>query len=68
MRSISLLARKAALAHLLRGIYVGILLNEHITADCPTVLPELRASSAQRASYREDRMRLPIRAGCGLRR
>jgi hypothetical protein len=37
LRNIPFLDRKAAPASLLRDIETGILLNEHVAADCPTV-------------------------------
>jgi bifunctional non-homologous end joining protein LigD len=37
LRELPFLDRKAALARLLRDTEVGILINEHIAGDCPTV-------------------------------
>ena len=61
MRERSLLGRKAALVHLLRGIETGILVNDHIAADGPIVFAHVCKLGAE--GIVSKRIDAPYRSG-----
>jgi bifunctional non-homologous end joining protein LigD len=55
-------ARKAALARLLRNTTAGLVLNEHVAGDGPTVFEHACGLGAEGHRVREDRRHLSVRS------
>ena len=67
LRDRPFLDRKAALARLLRGIKLGVLLNEHVAEDGTTVFAHACRLGAEGIVCNARRWDLPIRSVTGLR-
>jgi hypothetical protein len=61
MHNLPFLDRKAALSRLLRDTEAGILLNEHVADDGPTVFAHACRLGARGRRLKEGRQRLPVR-------